>query len=292
MSVAAAFAALAAAAAPGWFFDDFSQPDLQVLQTTGWTVRSEAGHPGVPGAAWGPGTVRLVDDPAAPGNRLVQLVARTDGTPAGTAQAQLCQQRRFFRGTYAARVRFADRPLQGADGDAVIQSFYALAPLRFALDPEFSEVDFEYLPNGGWGSAKTRLYAISWQTVQIEPWLAYNQAHEEFRSFDGWHVLMIHVTADHTEHFVDGRALARHGGRNVPVSPMAINFNLWFAPAALLPPGALPRVYAQEVDWVMHVSDRLLAPAAVQAQVAAWRHAGRAHVDTIAAPPLAGRCNL
>ena len=41
-----------AAAAPGWFFDDFSQPDVAALQADGWTVRSAAGHPGIAGAAF------------------------------------------------------------------------------------------------------------------------------------------------------------------------------------------------------------------------------------------------
>jgi len=274
-----------AAAAPGLFFDDFSQPDLAALQAAGWTARSERGHPGVPGGAWGPGTVQV-------GGGTLKLVARTDGTPEGTAQAQLCQQRKFFRGTYAARVRFSDHPREGAAGDPVIQTFYAVAPLRFDFDPEFSEVDFEYLPHGGWGSGKTRLYGISWQTVRIEPWLAYNAAHQAFGSFDGWHVLAVQVAADHTVHFADGQEIARAGGRNVPVSPMAISFNHWFSPTGLLAPGTAPRVYVEEVDWVMHVTDQLLTPARVQAKVDEWRQQGTTHLDTMAPATLPGGCNF
>src|SRR5207237_879853 len=83
-------------------------------------------------------TVTLVDDPQQPGNRLLRLVARTDGTPQGTAHAQLCQARKFFEGTYAARVRFNDTPAVGPDGDVVVQTFYAVSPLRFDFDPEYS----------------------------------------------------------------------------------------------------------------------------------------------------------
>ena len=86
-----------------------------------------------------------------------------------------------------------DEPAQGPDGDVVIQSFYLVSPLRFAFDPEFSEVDWEYLPNGGWGSDATRLYGITWQTVRLEPWQAFNQSHEEPGSLNGWHVLMMQI---------------------------------------------------------------------------------------------------
>ncbi len=281
-------AALLLAAAPALFFDDFST--LPALHAAGWTQRSERGHPGIPGAAWG--GVSLIDDPALAGNRLLRLTASTDGTPAGTQQAQLCQQRKFFRGTYAARVRFSDLPTEGDRGDPVVQAFYAVAPLRFDFDPEFSEVDFEYLPGGGWGSDATRLYAISWQTARIEPWLAYNQAFEAPGSHAGWHVLMVHVAAGHTEHFIDGRPLARHAGRNVPVSPMSINVSLWFSPGGLRPASAQARVYTQDVDWVLHVADALLPPAEVASRVALLR-AGRAlHADTVSAPVLAAACNF
>jgi hypothetical protein len=285
--------ALAASAlAAGLFFDDFSQPDLAALQHDGWTLRTARGHPGVAGAAWGPDSVALVADPARRGNRLLRLTAQTNGTAEGTRQAQLCHERKFFRGTYAARVRFADTPAAGTDGDPVVQSFYAVAPLRFDFDPLFSEVDFEYLANGGWGAPETRLYTISWQTVRVEPWLAFNQQHETKRSFDGWHVLVMHVGEHHTTHFVDGRPLNRAHGRNVPVQPMALAFNLWFSPAGLQPPSAEPRVWVQDVDWVMHAADRLLPPRDVQAQVGAWRRANRGHVDTLAPARAPAACDI
>jgi hypothetical protein len=169
-------AALALAAA--LFFDDFSQPDLDALRRAGWVPRSAAGHPGPVGARWEPSLLGLLDDPAQGGNRLLRLRAATDGSAAGTQQSQLCHRRQYLEGSYAARVRFVNTPAQGVDGDPVIQAHYLISPLRHDLDPDFSEVDFEYLANGGWASAQTRLYAINWQTVQIEPWRSFNQAHE------------------------------------------------------------------------------------------------------------------
>ena len=222
------------------------------------------------------------------------MTARTDGTGPGTVQAQLCHQRKYLQGTYAARIRFTDAPRSGADGDPVIESFYAVAPLAHAFDPDFSELDWEYLPNGGWGSDRTRLYGVSWQTVQIEPWEAHNSPHEEFASFDGWHVLLMQVTRNEVREFVDGRQVAVHDGRNVPVSPMTISFNLWFAVNGMLPAGGEPRVWDEDVDWVFHVRDRVLSPADVDAQVRALRAGNVRRSDTVPAPnpPLQQRCDI
>lgn len=275
---------------PALFFDDFSQADLSALRRSGWQLRSTQGHPGIPGARWG--GVSLVDDPERPGNRLLQLRAHTDGTPAGTEQAQVCGPRKFLRGTYAARLKFSDAPLSGADGDPVVQSFYAVAPLRFDFDPEFSEVDFEYLPNGGWGSPRQRLYAISWQTARIEPWAAHNAAHEEMDVRGGWHELLIQVEATRTRHYLNGRLIHEAGGRNVPVVPMAVQANLWFSPGGLLPPSATARIWVQQLDWVLVVPHRSLSPQEVASTVAGLRTAGVAAQDGVSDPVLPAGCNF
>lgn len=281
----------ATALAAALFFDDFSHADVQALQQRGaWQLRTQAGHPGVPGARWG--GISLVDDPGQPGNRWLRLRAQTDGTPAGTEQAQLCHQRKLLVGSYAARVRFTDQPVSGQDGDPIVQTFYAISPLRHDFDPLFSEVDFEHLPNGGWGSAQPRLYAISWQTVRLEPWLALNAAHEEMGALSGWQELLIQVEPARVRHWLNGRLIHEASGRNVPVQPMAMQFNLWFSPGGLLPPSAEPRVWVQDVDWVLHVPEQVLDPAAVRDQVARLRAAGVAQVDRIERAPLDNACNF
>ena len=42
---------------------------------------------------------------------------------------------------------------QAVDGDQVVQTFYTITPYLEPLDPDYSEMDYEYLPNGGWGGA-------------------------------------------------------------------------------------------------------------------------------------------
>jgi hypothetical protein len=305
---AAALAALTwvagVASAEPVVFDDFSYADVGALAAGGWTIRTAPGHPGVAGAAWGPEALALVDDdaPAAAkataagpaGNRLLRLTASTDGTPGGTHQAQLCHQRKLLAGTYAARIRFSDQPRAGAGGDPVIQSFYAVGELRFPFDPLFSEVDWEYLPDGGWGSPRPRLYGLSWQTVQIEPWQAFNEPHEEFGSHAGWHQLTMQVEAARVRLYVDDRLVATPSGRNVPVAPMALAFNLWFSPTGLLPAGGAPRVWEEDVDWVFHLAGRSIEPADVTARVAAYRARGVTREDTVPVPEpaLPARCDM
>ena len=278
----------------GLLFDDFSYANTADLQKGGWIQRTQQGHPGIAGAQWGPDTLILVPDPEHPGNQLIRLQARTDGTGTGTTQAQLCHARKYLEGTYAARVRFSDMPTQGPDGDVVVQSFYAVSPLKHDFDPEFSEVDWEYLPNGGWGDTRTRLYGITWQTVRIEPWQAFNQAHEEIRSLDGWHTLVMQIANGRTRHILDGVVVAEHGGRNYPVVPMSINFNLWFSPGGELPGVKSVRLYQQDIDWVVHVKDQLLTTTEVVTMVDQLRSRKVHAVDTVppAKPALTSTCDF
>mgnify|MGYP003694706801 CR=1 FL=1 len=62
-------------------------------------------------------SVSLLADPDQPGNRLLRMTSATDGTGANTQQSQICHQRKYLEGTYAARVRFVDLPTEGPGGD-------------------------------------------------------------------------------------------------------------------------------------------------------------------------------
>ena len=271
---------------PPVLFDDFSYRDVSALRAHGWIVRSAAGWPGVTGASWRGRNVSFHGG-------LLRMTSSTDGTPRGTTQTQLCHARKYREGTYAARVRFRDRPLAGPPGDHVVETFYAISPYRAPLEPSYSELDFEYLPNGGWGVAEPTLSATTWETFSPEPnWIADNTHARLPGRRGGWHVLVVQVGGGSVTYWVDGRQLGRHGGRFYPESPMSINFNLWFIRDGLLPPGPVRR-YAEDVDWVFHRAGAVLSPAAVLAEVERLRGAGVAFRDTVpAVPRLRSPCAL
>jgi hypothetical protein len=253
-------------------FDDFGHRDLRQLADHGWSIRTRPGGPGAHEAKWSAANVALVPDPARRGNRLLRLTASTDGSLAGTRQAEVATAaRRFREGTYAARVRFTDRPLAGPAGDRVVQTFFGIGELARPLDPSYSEVDFEYLPNGGWGRHGPTLLATSWETYGEVPSVDRMATTPRAASHAGWHVLAIQVAGGTVRFFVDGRRVAAHSGRFYPEGSMAVSFNLWFQRGGLVG-SRTPRAYTQDVDWVFHQAGAALAPAEVDAQVAALRH--------------------
>jgi hypothetical protein len=280
-------------ASPQTLFDDFSYTRPAQSARHGWIVRTEAGWPGVVGARWSAANVTFIADPTRRGNRLLRMSSWTDGTPAGTAQAQICHARKYLEGTYASRVRFHDAPSRGLDVDQVVETFYAISPLVAPLDPSYSELDWEYLPNGGWGVAPPTAYVTSWETAQLEPWIADNAYVTTTRSLDGWHTLVTQVVGGRISYYLDGSLLAIHGGRFYPEVPMSINYNLWFIEGGLFAGGSMRR-YDEEVDWVFHEAGASLSPAQVAARVARLRRAHVAFRDTVkpATPPLPSPCNF
>ncbi|MCW3820069.1 glycoside hydrolase family 16 protein [Micromonospora sp. DR5-3] len=263
-------------------FDDFSYADADdpALTAHHWQVRTGAGGPGVPGAAWLRQNVTFVDDASRPGNRYLQLAAATDGSAAGTSQAEIYHDRKFYTGTYAARVRFTDAPASGPDGDSVVQAFFTITPLRYDLDPDYGELDFEYLPNGGWGATGPRLYATAWETYRLDPWLADNASQVIEGSQAGWHDLVIQVANRKLRFFLDGTQIAQFGAHFYPETPMAIDFNLWFSQLMSAAPG-MARTYQQQVDWLYYSDGKVISPEEAVAQVEAYRAAGISHLDTV-----------
>src|SRR5687767_4016849 len=275
-------------------FDDFSYAHRRELARNGWIVRAVEGWPGVPGATWWPEGVTFVaaDGPAR--NRAMRMTSRTDGTPAGTRQTQVCHQRKYLEGTYAARVRFTDAPVEGQGGDQLVETFYLISPLKAPWDMDYSEVDFEYLPNGGWGINGPTLYATTWETFYPEPnWKKDNVFDTWAGSRAGWHMLVAQVSNGKVRYFVDGKQLADHGERFYPESLMSVNFNLWFIRDGMAEvEGA--RSYEEDVDWVFFEQRSVLAPAEVESRVAALRRRGVKFRDTVPAPKpaLVSPCNF
>ena len=97
-------------------FDDFNYSSYSKLAKHGWIIRTAAGWPGVPGAIWGTRGVSFPADQEQRGNRLLRMISSTDGNGLNTRQTQICHQRKYLEGTYAARVRFVDVPTDGPSG--------------------------------------------------------------------------------------------------------------------------------------------------------------------------------
>lgn len=270
--------AIAAPATCQALFDDFdySGPSDPLIGQRGWTVRTNQGGPGVPGASWPASNVSF---PTVDGAKSLQLQASTDGTSSGTSQAEFFHQRKFFEGTYAARVKFTDTPVSGNDGDHLVETFFTITPLDAPMDPDYGEIDFEYLPNGGWGEPANILYATTWETYNPDPWQAVNTHGAQRTSFAGWHDLVFTVSGGHVKYYVDGQLFADHGGIYYPETPMSINFNLWFIDTAAHSGGM--STYREQVDYLLHVADEVLTPAQAASRVAGFRADGVSHVDTI-----------
>jgi len=265
-------------------FDDFNYSNHRQLAKHGWIVRTAVGWPGVPGATWGNKQVSFLVDPDQRGNRLLRMISATDGTGSNTQQSQICHQRKYLEGTYAARVRFADAPTDGPSGDLLVESFYTISPLKAPWDPDYSELDFEYLPNGGWGFNGPTLFTTSWRTFIPEPnWKKDNVFNTSSGSIAGWHTLVTQVSDGKVKYFIDGKSLAEHGGQYYPRSLMSINFNLWFIKDATVKSTTV-RHYQEDIDWVFHEARKALAPEEVEAKVAALRGRSIRFQDTVPAP--------
>jgi hypothetical protein len=278
---------------PQLLFDDFSYAQPAELGSNGWIVRTEVGWPGVQNATWGMERLSFHDDPEQPGNRFVRMSSETDGSGVNTRQSQFCHARKYFEGTYAARVFFRDAPSFGPDGDQVVQTFYTIAPQKAPMDPDYSEQDFEYLPNGGWGQPELTMFGTTWETFQLEPWIQDNVSTRLHGSLQGWHTLVLQIHGGNVKYFVDGRPLGNHAGKVYPEVPMSINFNLWFTREGAIP-SSEPRQYQEDIDWVFHQSGSALSHAEVIAKVAALRGEGVKFRDTVPArePALASPCNF
>ena len=275
-------------------FDDFSYSSTKQLSRHGWIVRTADGWPGIPGAKWPTSNVTFVEDPDQRRNRILRMTSSTDGTPAATTQTQVCHQRKYLEGTYAARVRFSDRAVSGPGGDQLVESFYMISPLKAPMDPTYSELDYEYLPNGGWGETGSKIYGTTWFTFSPEPnWSKDNVFNTLDGSENGWHTLVLQVGGGKVRYFIDGKQLAEHGGKYYPRSLMSINFNLWFIKDGFANVTGT-RAYQEDIDWVYHQANSIVAPADVETAVANYRRRHITYRDSVPAPKpsLDSPCNF
>ena len=275
-------------------FDDFSYGNKEQMKKNGWIIRTEPGWPGIPGATWADEGVSLLKHPDQPNNWIIRMTSATDGTSANTTQTQFCHQRKYLEGTYAARVRFTDQPVSGPGGDQLVQSFYTISPLKAPMDLDYSELDWEYLPNGGWGIDGPTLYATTWETFSPEPnWKKDNVFKTTIASQAGWHTLVTQVMDQKVRYFANGKLFAEHGGNYYPEDTMSINFNLWFIRDGMIKSNER-RQYQEDIDWVFHQAGVALTPEQVEAAVAGMKKKAVKFKDTVPAkkPPLVSPCNF
>ncbi|WP_437985752.1 glycoside hydrolase family 16 protein [Sorangium sp. So ce117] len=264
------------------FFDDFSYSGIadDGLRSR-WWVRTTDGAPGVAGAQWLSSNVSFIDDPDLASNRLLRLQATSRGSGASTSHAEIqSNDDRFRFGTYSARVRFRNTPLTGTRhlGDKLVETFFTISPWINdpEVDPNYSEQDFEYMPNGGWGQGDTStLWLTSWETATLENTKSNQVAGDQ----SGWKRLLLQIDASGIHYYIDGARLCTHDATYVPETDQHIDFNLWFDELAAGQTG--PRTYAEDVDWVYFAKDVLLSQAEVDAQVAGFRASSLALVDTL-----------
>ena len=275
-------------------FDDFSYSNKRQLKRHGWIVRTKPGWPGIPGATWWEEGVTIVKDADRGTNRILRMMSSTEGSNSGTRQTQICHERKYFEGTYAARVRFSDTPETGPPGDQVVESFYTIAPLKAPMDPDYSELDFEYLPNGGWGISGPTLYATTWYTFSPEPnWKKDNIFQTMPGPQAGWHTLVTQVMDAKVRYFVDGKLFVQHGDKYYPRDIMSINFNLWFIRDGGIKSNEV-RQYQEDIDWVFFRANTALTPEQVESTVTTLRRKRIAFRDTVPrkVPGLESLCDF
>lgn len=274
-------------------FDDFNYESSEQFSNNGWKIRTQTGHPGVKNANWSQDGISFHIEGEGAQNGFIRMTSFTDGTAENTQHTQFCHARKYREGTYAARVFFRNQPNVGPDGDEVIQTFYAISPLKAPMDLDYSEADFEYLPNGGWGGEPLSMWATSWETFQLEPWTKVNEFSTDVGSLQGWHTLVMQIANDEIVYSVDGKEFGRHSKNVYPEVPMSINFNMWFTPEGAIDSNEY-REYREDIDWVFHIVNAVMTTDEVLTKVEQLRHDKVLFIDNVNAktPPLASPCGL
>ncbi|MEV0240974.1 cellulose binding domain-containing protein [Streptomyces sp. NPDC050674] len=256
----------------GVLFDDFTYlgPKDPALFKHGWLVRTSKGGPGVENT-WSASGVSF---PTAEGShadgQVLNLRASTDGTEAGTKQASLGTAASKFRdGTYAARIHFSDKPATGDAGDHVNQTFYTIG----GTGSKYSELDNEYMPNGGWGRPGPKLDTVTWFDHKKN-----DRVYETTnKSLDTWHTVLIRVKDGVVAYWLDGRKLFLSNGKYAPRADMSVNFNHWFIDL----PFKGDRAWDMKVDWLYYNANDTLSAKQVQSAVDGFTDEGMNYFDTV-----------
>ncbi|MEU9128037.1 cellulose binding domain-containing protein [Kitasatospora sp. NPDC048540] len=259
------------AAPAGIAFDNFhySGATDPALVKHGWRIRTSKGGPGV-ADTWSAAGVSFPAEPTAQGGQTLQLRASTDGTKQGTTQAQVDNaDTDFLTGTYAARIFFSDQPSSGQPGDHINQSFYTIS----SNDSLYSELDNEYMPNGGWGSPGPVLDTTSWYSAKNGD----RVTRRHNASLQGWHTIVITAVKGVATYSLDGKELFSSNGKYFPRQTMGVNFNTWFVDL----PFKGQRSWDMKINWFYYNANQAMSQADVEKTVADYYSSGTNYINTV-----------
>ncbi|WBP86126.1 glycoside hydrolase family 16 protein [Kitasatospora cathayae] len=265
----------APAGPPGVLFDGFryTGPEDPNLTAHGWEVRTDGGGPGVKDT-WTKSGVSFPSGGDAQGGQAMQLQLTTDGTSKNTKQVEMGRSEgEFLNGTVAARVWFSDKPATGHNGDHINECFYTISPSHTST--KYSELDYEYMPNGGWGSAGPRLDTTSWRSSTPGD----RDTTGTKKSLTGWHTLMITADNKAVTYSVDGKAVFTSDSRSYPREKLSIRFSSWLIDLPTTVTG--PRTWDMKVNWVYYQADKNVPQAEVEKAVAGFYSAGTPFLNTV-----------
>ncbi|MGF1426724.1 glycoside hydrolase family 16 protein [Kitasatospora sp. LaBMicrA B282] len=256
----------------GVLFDDFHYTGANdpALAAHGWQARTDGGGPGIKDT-WSADGISFPAEQTAQGGQVLRLRAGTDGTKAGTRQAELfSSDSAVFDGTIAARVFLSDQPVSGPNGDHINESFYPISASDTSAD--YSELDYEYMPNGGWDVKSPELDTTSWYSTDDRVTRPQRGQH-----LGGWHTMVITFMNGKVTYAMDGKELFTSGGKYVPREHMGVHFNAWFIDL----PFAGQRTWDMKVNWFYYQAGKAVPTAEVQKAVDGFYGLGVNYVDTV-----------
>jgi len=257
----------------GVMFDDFhyTGSDDPALQAHGWQIRTDPGGPGIQNT-WTTSGISFPTVASAQGGQVLQLQLKSNGTKGGTQQTELkSSQADFYTGTYAARVYFTDAPAVGPNGDHINEAFYAISPATESA--QYSELDYEYMPNGGWGSARPELDTTSWHSSRAGD-RVYSPLYSRIH---GWHTLMITSLHGETTYWLDDHQLFTNGATYSPRQPVDVAFSTWLIDL----PFAGQRDWNMQVNWFYYHAGQVQSLHEVQQAVQGYYAKGSNYVNTL-----------
>jgi len=141
-------------------------------------------------------------------------------------------------------------------------------------DALYSELDNEYMPNGGWGSPGPVLDTTTWYNVKSNDRATLRNK----GSLQGWHTIVVTAADGKVTYSVDGKLLFTSSGKYYPRQTMGVNFNTWFIDL----PFKGERSWDMRVNWFYYNADKALSQAEVEQAVTDLYAGGATYVNTLA----------